>query len=135
MAATPRNRSGQRIIYNATCQGALPASRPIMGRTGRISPARADTLRVAEVSTPKVSLSAHRHSAGRPPVLGAQAASPPSGPALVVTAPGSRLVNVAMKLPADEPDRFPPINRMICGPDAAAVPPPSSQTAEITFLA
>jgi len=61
-----------------------------MGRIWRISFARLDALSVADVSTPNVSLSAHRHSAGWLPTLETQAAWPPRDPALVVTAPGFR---------------------------------------------
>src|SRR5258707_15031028 len=93
-----------------------------MGRIWRISPARPDALRVADVSTPKVSLSAQRQAAGGPSTAGTQAASPPSDPALAVTAPGSLLGKVEMKAPADEPDRVPPMKRMIWGTDVAGDP-------------
>ena len=93
-----------------------------MGRTCRISLARPDVLRVCDATTPNVSLSAQTHSASRPLTLGTHAAAPPMDPALVVCAPGTLPVKVEMNAPADVPFRFPPMNRTICGPDAAAGP-------------
>src|ERR1700744_5608624 len=95
-----------------------------MGRISRISLARPEIPSVCEATTPNVSLSAQTHSATRPSTLGTHAAAPPSDPALVVTAPGSLAVNVEMNELADVPDSFPPMNRMIWGPDDPEDPPP-----------
>src|SRR5262249_37410541 len=66
--------------------------------------------------TPKVSLSAHTHSAGLPARLGAQAARPCSDPGLTLNDPGSACVRLLMNA-VEEPARCPPTKTTICGTD------------------
>jgi hypothetical protein len=75
-------------------------------------------LIVGDATSPNMSLSAQVHRATLPGTLAwafTHAADPPSGPGLVTKAPCDCWLKLAMKPLGETPDRFPPMNRIICG--------------------